>query len=642
MTGLQHIVISGAAPLVDGGRYPSKAVVGEQLPLRAVVWRDEPLPVRVAIRWSGPDGKWALVPMTAVPGDGDLWQATVVASAPGTWSWRIEAWTDPWLAWLDALGRKVAAGESALANDFETGARLAVRAGASAALVATLRDPRLPAAQRLAAARAEQVPELREHTVSSAAYEVHVDRKRAAYGSWYELFPRSTGGWDEQGRPVHGTFATARAELPRIAELGFDIIHLAPIHPIGRVNRKGRGNSPVAQPGDPGCPWAIGAADGGHDAICPDLGTVADFADFVAAARQAGLEVAMELALQCSPDHPWLTEHPEWFTRRPDGTIACAENPPRVWTDIHPLNFDNDPEGLYAEIRRIVDYWIGLGVTAFRVDNPHTKPPGFWHRLIGDVQRRHPDVIFLAEAFTRPAIQQGLSKLGFSQTLTYFMWRDTKGELTAFGEELVRDVDFLRPNLFPTNHDVLPPVLHHQGPPMFAIRATLAATLSPSWGIYSGYEICENQPATPGSHSHAAAEKFELRPRDLAAARAAGRSVEAWLTLLNRLRRAHPALQQLRTLRFHPIDDDALLAYSKVDPDSGDAVLCVVTLDPDRPRRGELVVTARDWNLPDAVLVDEVSGRRLPLSDAPPLVELDPRRAVAAIYHVVSERKEQL
>ncbi|NUT33749.1 MAG: alpha-1,4-glucan--maltose-1-phosphate maltosyltransferase, partial [Hamadaea sp.] len=499
---------------------------------------------------------------------------------------------------------------------------------------------------RLAAADADELRALpahaglREHAAASALFDVYADRPRAAFSAWYELFPRSSGGIGADGRPMPGTLRTAAADLPRIAAMGFDVVHLTPIHPIGRSHRKGRGNSPVAQPGDPGCPWAIGADEGGHDAIDPALGDAGDFAAYVATARDLGMDVAMELALQCSPDHPWLREHPEWFTVRPDGSIACAENPPRVWTDVHPLNFDTDPEGLYAEIRRVVGYWIGLGVRAFRVDNPHTKPAGFWHRLLWDVKAEHPDVLFLAEAFTRPAVQNGLSALGFTQSFTYFMWRDTKAELTAFGEQLARDAAILRPNLFPTNHDVLPPALHHQGPAMFAIRAALAATLSPGWGVYSGYEICENRPATPGGYSHADAEKYELRHRDFAAARAGGHSVEEWITLLNRVRRRRPALQQLRTLRFHPAGDDAVIAYSKVDPATGDAVLCVVTLDPDTARSAEIGFTAADVGISgNARLVDEITGHSL-TGMSPPRVRLDPRRAVAAVYRITAQPEE--
>ncbi|MFI7135075.1 maltotransferase domain-containing protein [Nonomuraea sp. NPDC050153] len=631
MSAFDRIVIEDVAPLVDGGRHPAKTVVGEHLPVHAVVWRDGHRPVTVVVRWTGPDGEGSLVPMTLVDDDADRWSATVVATVPGLWSFRVEAWTDAWQAWREGITAKIEAGHPAeqLANDLETGARLLERAGASAA---DLRDDALAPAVRVA--RAETVENLREHPASSAAHAVYADRPEAAFGAWYELFPRSTGGWDEKGRPVHGTLRTAAADLPRIAAMGFDVVHLTPIHPIGHRLRKGRDNSPAAEPGDPGCPWAIGSAEGGHDVIDPALGDIADFKDYVAAARELGLEVAMELALQCSPDHPWLHTHPEWFDVRPDGTIACAENPPRVWSDIHPLNFDLDPEGLYAEIRRIVTQWIDLGVSAFRVDNPHTKPAGLWQRLIWDVKRDHPHVLFLAEAFTRPAVQKGLSKLGFTQTYTYFMWRDTKQELIDFGEQLVRDADFLRPNLFPSNHDVHPPVLHRPEPAAFAIRAALAATLSPAWGIYSGYEICENEPATPGGYAPANAEKFELRPRDFTA----GPSIGPWITQLNLVRRRRPALRRLRTLRFHAVDDEALLAYSKTDASTGDTVLCVVTLDPRTPRHGVLALSPRDLGIHAGRvrLEDEINGLSRPW-DGPLQVGLDPSRAVAAIYRVFEE-----
>lgn len=644
-----RIVVEDVAPLVAGGRHPAKTVVGEHLPVRATVWRDGHQPVTVVVHWHGPDGKRQIVPMTADAADPDVWHATVVASAAGAWTFRVEAWTDAWQAWRAGVAAKAAAGHSAdqLTNDLESGARLLDRAAAAVTAAgpaaAALRNPSLPLADRLAALDADDLrglpaeAGLREHTATSATHDVYADRPRAAFGAWYELFPRSSGGIGADGNPVPGTLRTAAADLPRIAAMGFDVVHLTPIHPIGRQHRKGRNNSPVAQPGDPGCPWAIGAAEGGHDAIDPALGDVADLVAYVEAARELGMDVAMELALQCAPDHPWLREHPEWFTVRPDGSIACAENPPRVWTDVHPLDFDTDPGGLYAEIRRIVAYWIGLGVRAFRVDNPHTKPAGFWHKLMWDIKHDHPDVLFLAEAFTRPAVQNGLSALGFTQTFTYFMWRDTKAELTAFGEQLTRDADFLRPNLFPTNHDVLPPILHHQGPAMFAVRAALAATLSPAWGVYSGYEICENQPNAPGGYSHADAEKYQLRPRDFAAARAAGTSIEDWITLLNRVRRRRPALQQLRTLRFHPVDDDALIAYSKVDPATGDAVLCVVTLDPHAPRTGTIIFDPRDLGITGSVrLIDEIGGHTVAATSPLP-VHLDPRHAVAAVYRIAAQ-----
>ena len=332
--------------------------------------------------------------------------------------------------------------------------------------------------------------------------------------------------WDEKGKPVHGTFATAAKALPRIAKMGFDVVYLPPIHPIGKVHRKGRNNSVTAGPKDVGSPWAIGSDEGGHDAMHPELGTIEDFDDFVAAARDQGLEVALDLALQCAPDHPWAKAHPEWFTVLPDGTIAYAENPPKKYQDIYPINFDNDPAGIYNEVLRVVRYWISHGVKIFRVDNPHTKPPNFWAWLIGQVKATDPDVLFLAEAFTRPARLYGLAKLGFTQSYSYFTWRTAKWELTEFGEQIAEHADYARPNLFVNTPDILHESLQHGGPGMFAIRAVLASTFSPAWGVYSGYELFEHRAVREGSEEYLDSEKYELRPRDFEAALASGESLE--------------------------------------------------------------------------------------------------------------------
>jgi starch synthase (maltosyl-transferring) len=406
-----------------------------------------------------------------------------------------------------------------------------------------------------------------------------VDRPLALFSAWYEMFPRSEGGTDPSGRPRHGTFATAAHRLPRVAEMGFDIVYLPPIHPIGEVNRKGRNNSLVAAAGDVGSPWAIGSAEGGHDAVDPRLGTLEDFRTFVAAATDVGLEVALDLALQCAPDHPWVAEHPQWFTTLPDGSVAYAENPPKRYQDIYPLNFDNDPEGIRAEVLRVVRHWVAQGVKIFRVDNPHTKPVDFWHWLIWEVKRTDPDVLFLAEAFTRPALMLGLAGVGFTQSYTYFTWRNTAAEMRAYAEELVASADRMRPNFWPTTPDILPGPLQVGGPPMFKIRAILAALLSPSWGIYSGYELYEHL-ARPGVEELLDNEKYELRPRPWATAEARGESLGPYLTALNRARRAHPALQRLRNLRFHEVDNEAVLCWSKRDETSGDTVIVVVSFDP--------------------------------------------------------------
>jgi len=621
-----RIVVEQVTPLIDGGRYPGKAVVGECLPIRATVWREGHATVSAAVLWRAPGAAETSVPMSLVDAGLDLWQALVMPEEPGAHSFRVEAWTDPWRDWLRGWESKRLDGYPLedLHNEHELGARLwervATAAGDHADAVAMCAE----AAARLrsgvppgdeAAWVLEEFP-LRDFVTTGPAHHVHVDRPRALFGSWYEVFPRSTGGFDAAGRPVPGTLRTAQADLPRIARMGFDVVYLTPVHPIGEVNRKGRNGEPVAGADDPGCPWAIGSRHGGHDAIAPELGTIADFDSYVETARDLGLEIAMDFALQCAPDHPWIQAHPQWFPVLPDGTIACAENPPRRWRDIHPFDFDTDPEGLFQAILRVLRHWIGHGVRIFRVDNPHTKPAGFWARLIAEVKTVDPDVVFLAEAFTRPALQRGLSKLGFTQSYTYFMWRDTKEELIQFGRELVAQCDFMRPNLWPTTHDVLPVSLQDGTPAMFAIRATLAATLSPSWGVYNGYELCENQPLRPGGQDYLNSEKFQPHARDFTSA-----PLEPWLTRLNQIRRAHPALQQLRTLRFHDVDNDALLAYSKTDPLTGDMVLCVVTLNPGTVERG--VVT-----LPPGEYLEEFTQERWRCGPAHK-IELDPARQVA-------------
>ncbi|QFZ20953.1 alpha-1,4-glucan--maltose-1-phosphate maltosyltransferase [Saccharothrix syringae] len=472
---------------------------------------------------------------------------------------------------------------------------------------------------------------VRELVTPGLPHRLLVERERALVGSWYELFPRSTGGLGPDGRPVHGTFATAAAELDRVAALGFDVVYLPPIHPIGRTKRKGPNNNPVSDPGDVGSPWAIGSPEGGHDAVHPDLGTIEDFDAFVARARELGLEVALDLALQCSPDHPWVREHPEWFTHRPDGSIATAENPPKRYEDIYPLNFDNDPAGLYAEVLRVVLHWVDHGVRIFRVDNPHTKPPDFWEWLIARVHRAHPDVVFLAEAFTNPARLYGLARRGFSQSYTYFTWRTGKAELTDFGRELVAHADEARPNLFVNTPDILPEHLQSGRPAVFAIRAALAATMAPTWGVYSGYELYEHQALRPGGEEYLDSEKYQLVHRDFGG----DGTLEPWIARLNEVRRAHPALRELRTLRFHDVDNDALIAYSKTAP--GEIVLVVVTLDPTGPQEGTVTWRLDELGLPDGFTAhDEVTGQAFRWSERA-YVRLDPNQAVAHIAAVPQE-----
>ena len=414
-----------------------------------------------------------------------------------------------------------------------------------------------------------------------------VERQRAGVGSWYEFFPRSEGAKRlADGTIASGTFATAQRRLAEVAGMGFDVVYLPPIHPIGTINRKGPNNTLVAAEGDPGSPWAIGSAAGGHDAIHPDLGTLKDFRAFVSAARKEGIEIAIDLALQAAPDHPWVTEHPEWFTTLPDGTIAYAENPPKKYQDIYPINFDNDPEGIRAEVLRVVRHWIAQGVTIFRVDNPHTKPLQFWEWLIAEVLREDPDIVFLAEAFTRPAPLQALAAAGFQQSYTYFTWRNTKTELAEFLTGLATETaDFLRPNLFVNTPDILTEYLQYGGRAAFAIRAIVAATAAPTWGVYAGYELFESV-ARPGAEENIDSEKYEYKLRDFAAAEAAGDSLAPLLRTLNAIRDVHPALEQLRSFTVHDSEDDAILVFSKhidaaLSPQGkADTIIVVVNVDP--------------------------------------------------------------
>ncbi|GLZ35371.1 alpha-1,4-glucan:maltose-1-phosphate maltosyltransferase [Lentzea sp. NBRC 105346] len=646
--------IDDVSPAVSGGRYPAKAVVGEHVPVQATVWREGHDKLAATVTWRGPDDRVARQTRMSEVGIGlDRWGAVIVPDAEGPWTFRVDAWSDPWGTWRHAVEVKIAAGQGPgeLANDLEIGARLLDRVArrpdrrkerALLTNAATaLRDEDRPLNERVAPALADDVQKImfehpvRELITKGKTHKIWCDRKRAAFGSWYEFFPRSTGGIDETGQAIHGTFATAAKELERVAAMGFDVAYLPPIHPVGRVNRKGPNNTLVAGPDDVGSPWAIGADEGGHDAIHPDLGTQEDFEAFVAKATELGLEVALDFALQCAPDHPWVLKHPEWFTTRPDGTIMYAENPPKKYQDIYPINFDNDPQGLYNEILRVVLHWVELGVRIFRVDNPHTKPPDFWQWLIWTVKDAYPDVLFLSEAFTRPARLYGLAKLGFTQSYTYFTWRTGKQELIEFGEDHRDHWDEARPNLFVNTPDILHESLQHGGPGMFAIRAALAATMAPSWGVYSGYELFEHEAVKPGSEEYLNSEKYQLRPRDFARALHDGRSLEPWLRKLNHVRRAHPALQQMRTLKFQHVENDALIAYSKRDPETGDTVVVVVSLDPHGPQEGTLWLDLPDlgfdWH-ERLIAHDEVTGEAWDWGQAN-YIRLEPWRAVA---HVVS------
>ncbi|APU13571.1 alpha-1,4-glucan:maltose-1-phosphate maltosyltransferase [Actinoalloteichus fjordicus] len=654
-----RIVVEDVSPAIDEGRHPSKGVVGEHIPVHATVWREGHDAAAATIVWGRQGDRLSRRTRMRLANAGeDRWSGTVVPDEPGRWSFRVEGWSDPWSTWRAGIEAKLAAGQSAeeLANDLEIGARLVDRAARRPdsaadrvvlrAAAIRLRQSGASPEERIALALSDAVVRVmteqpvRDLVTSGRVHHIWVDRPRAAVGSWYEFFPRSTGGHDAEGRPVHGTWQTATTELDRIAAMGFDVVYLPPIHPIGHVHRKGRNNTLTPEPTDVGSPWAIGSPDGGHDTIHPDLGTLDDFDQFVARATELNLEVALDLALQCAPDHPWVRDHPEWFTTRPDGTIAYAENPPKKYQDIYPLNFDNDPTGLYQEIRRVVIHWIDHGIRIFRVDNPHTKPPDFWKHLIAELKTTHPDVLFLSEAFTKPARMYGLSRLGFTQHYTYFTWRTTKHELTEFGSDLVAHAHEARPNLFVNTPDILPAALQSGEPAMFALRAALAATLGPSWGVYAGYELYEHEPLRPGAEEYLDSEKFELRPRDHAAAVERGRSLEPWLTRLNEIRRAHPALGSLRTLHFHEVDNDDLIAFSKRDPASGDTVIVVVNLDPTAAQKGTVRLDLAALGLAAGAAEetrftchDEVSGEVFDWGTTN-FVTLDPPRGVAHILSV--------
>ncbi|WP_448640681.1 alpha-1,4-glucan--maltose-1-phosphate maltosyltransferase [Geodermatophilus sp. URMC 63] len=652
--------ITDVAPVVSCGSFSARAVVGEHLPVTATVFREGHDAVAADVVWTAPDGTRAPLNRMRRYGDQpDRWITSVVPDREGRWTFRVEAWSDPLATWHHAVEVKIEAGQgpAELANDLEEGARLLERVAADADgewrtrltdAAAALRDDDRGLHDRVAPALAAGVQRyldehpVRELVTPSPDHEVWVDRPRALYGSWYEFFPRSEGAV-VGGTPTHGTFATAADRLPAVADMGFDVVYLPPVHPIGKVNRKGPntavypgGNPHEIGPDDVGSPWAIGSGEGGHDAVHPQLGTMEDFRAFVARTREHGMEVALDLALQAAPDHPWVEEHPEWFTTKPDGTIAYAENPPKKYQDIYPINFDNDPEGLYAEVLRVVRVWMDAGVRIFRVDNPHTKPLDFWHWLIWKVKETDPDVLFLAEAFTRPAMMHQLARLGFTQSYTYFTWRTARGEIEDYGRELAANAHYMRPNFFVNTPDILHESLQYGGPPMFKIRAVLASMMSPTWGVYSGFELYEHVAVRPGSEEYLDSEKYRLRPRDWAGAEASGRTLAPYLRRLNEIRRQHPALQQLRTLHFHPVDNPNLLCFSKTDPGSQDAVLVVVALDSHNRQIGttalDLPVLGLDWHERFGV-TDEITGARYDWGQFN-YVELDPYREPAHVFSV--------
>ncbi|UJA10561.1 alpha-1,4-glucan--maltose-1-phosphate maltosyltransferase [Streptomyces collinus] len=653
-TAVGRIPVLDVRPVVQHGRRPAKSVVGEEFEVSATVFREghDAVAANVVLRDpGGRPGPWT--PMRELAPGTDRWGATVAADRPGHWTFTVEAWSDPVGTWRHHARIKIPAGidtELVLTE----GALLFERAAAGvpegqravvASAAAALRDADRPAAWRLAAALSPEVEAvlarypLRELVTASDAMPLLVERERALFGSWYEFFPRSEGTAEEP----HGTFRTAAKRLRAIAEMGFDVVYLPPIHPIGTTFRKGPNNSLTAGPDDVGVPWAIGSPEGGHDSVHPALGTLEDFDHFVGEAARLGLEVALDFALQCSPDHPWVHKYPEWFHHRPDGTIAYAENPPKKYQDIYPIAFDADMDGLVAETVRVLRHWMDHGVRIFRVDNPHTKPVVFWERVIGEVNRRDPDVIFLAEAFTRPAMMRALAEVGFQQSYTYFTWRNDKRELTEYLTELSGEAAaWMRPNFFVNTPDILHAYLQHGGRPAFEVRAVLAATLSPTWGIYSGYELCENTPLREGSEEYLDSEKYQLKHRDWEAAAREGRTLAPLITRLNTVRRANPALHQLRDLHFHHADKDEVIAYSK--RSGSNTVLVVANLDPHHTQEAtvslDMPQLGLDWH--ESVPVrDLLTGETYHWGRAN-YVRLDPGRRPAHIFSVLRPSTPQI
>ncbi|HEX2041982.1 MAG TPA: alpha-1,4-glucan--maltose-1-phosphate maltosyltransferase [Acidimicrobiales bacterium] len=640
MTG--RIVIDDLRPRTPSGEHPAKAVIGEAVRVSADVFRDGHVVLAARVRWRPQDdAKWADAPMRHL--GNDRWEAVVEPAALGMHTFVVEAWTDRYATWAHETQIKHDAGQD-VAVECEDGARLLESRGPKVAkadrpllaeAAARLRDRTRPVPERLAAGLApavaaalEGIPDPLDLT-RSRPYRLWVDRERALVGAWYELFPRSEGGLR----------AAADNRLPAVAAMGFDVVYLPPIHPIGRSDRKGRNNTLVAGPDDPGSPWAIGAAEGGHTDVHPDLGTIDDFDHFVAEARALGMEVALDYALQCSPDHPWVHEHPEWFHHRSDGSVQYAENPPKKYQDIYPINFWPEPEdarvALWDACREVVEFWIGHGVRIFRVDNPHTKPFAFWEWMIPAVQAEHPDVVFLAEAFTRPKIMAMLAQVGFSQSYTYFTWRTGKRELREYLEEIAHGpkADYMRPNFWPNTPDILSGPLRNGPPAAFRLRLVLAALLVPSYGIYSGYELCENVPASDANEEYLWSEKYEIKRRDWSRPD----SIAPLVSRVNELRRRHPAFSELRNIRFHQSLNDNILAWSKHTDDRSDVVLVVVNLDPHAAHEDTLTLDlgflGLPWDLPFEAH-DELTGVTYTWQGAHPYVRLDPVLQPAHVLHL--------
>jgi starch synthase (maltosyl-transferring) len=635
-----RIRINLPAPAVDGGRHPAKRCVGDTITVSADIFRDGHEIVRAVVRYRSPGGRrWVEAPMHPIDAhvNGVRWQGEFTVETPGRWQFSVEAWSDRFATWRDELQRKIGAGQHDLAGELSEGAVLLEDAAARAqdgtdratieAALDALRNPDLPENTRHEAALGPELFEAVErvgerHGVSTLdkPLPLEVDRVRGRFGAWYELFPRSWGGLN-----------AVEKQLPKIAELGFDVLYLPPIHPIGRKNRKGRNNALTAGPDDPGSPYAIGSVEGGHDAVHPELGTLDDVRSLCATAREHNIDVCLDFAIQCSADHPWLTEHPEWFQHRPDGTLKYAENPPKRYQDIYNVDWESSAwREMWEEWRRILLHWVDHGVKLFRVDNPHTKPFAFWEWVIGEVHQVDRDVIFLAEAFTRRAVMRELAKIGFTQSYTYFTWKNSRWELTEYVNELAwgPEKDYFRPNFFVNTPDILHAYLQHGGPPAFVTRLVLAATLSPTYGIYSGYEHFENVPVREGSEEYLNSEKYEIKQRALDG------PLLPTIRRINEIRRENPALQHLSNVYWLETHNDGLLAYAKQAP--GNTVVVVVNLDPHHAQEGSAVIPAQLGLAPVFAVEDLLTGDHYDWRIGENYVRLDPAGAQAHVFRVVS------
>ena len=644
--GRVRAVIDAVLPAVDGGRFPIKCIAGECVAIDAHCFTDGHDKLRVLLRW-GAAGASEEYEVEMKPQGNDVWRAEFTPPRAGRYRYTVWAWVDPFESWRYELERRDDPADVRMALQVGSAliAEAAARAAGSDAAIlaewsAQLRaagadagaEPNGQKALALDTARAAIVARYADRSfAATAALELVSDRKRAGFSSWYEMFPRSAG--TEPGH--HGTFRDVEARLPYLAGMGFDVLYFPPIHPIGRINRKGANNTLTAGPEDVGSPWAIGAAEGGHKDILPQLGTLEDFRRLLATARELGIEIALDVAYQCAPDHPYVKEHPQWFKHRPDGSVQYAENPPKKYQDIYPFDFETeDWRALWEELKSIVDFWIAQGVKIFRVDNPHTKAFGFWEWVIGAIKRDHPDAIFLAEAFTRPKLMHRLAKLGFSQSYTYFTWRNTKQELTDYFTDLALGPGhrYYRPNVWPNTPDILHETLQSGLRPVFAARLVLAATLSANYGIYGPtYELLESAPREPGSEEYRDSEKYQLRHWSVESAE----SLWSLIARMNRIRRENAALQSDSGLRFCPIDNDQLIAYLKMDSKSGNAILTVVNLDPHQAQSGWVDVDVGALKL-DAEqpyqVHDLLSEQRYIWRGRFNYVMLDPQRTPAHVF----------